>query len=252
MFINDHTDANGDPNGERVSDLVSVIVPSKNRPDCVRRLLESLRSQDYGRFEVIVVDDGSEPPLDPDCADVKVIRNDRSLGASAARNRGFKTARGAMVVYLDDDAEVADPHLITRAVALANSYPNCGAIAFRQLTAEPVPSYMQPAPGSERCYVGQFFSYGCLIRSDVLVTVGGFDEVFFYYEEIELGLRLMDAGYTIIYDPEVSVIHHHDERGWDYQTIYRQMLKNAILTALLRFPASYAVVGVVPPMVRHL
>lgn len=233
---------------------VSVVIASKNRPDSLERAIRSLRRQDCQTFEIVVVDDGSTPPLATDLgSDVTVLRNEHSRGMCAARNRGISVARGELVLMLDDDVEIMDATLISRATALASRFPACAAIGFRQLTPKGVPSYMQPSAASVLCYAGQFFGYGHLLRADALRRVGTFEPAFgYYYEEIELSLRLLDAGYSIIYDPSLSVVHYEDQRGRDYSVISRMTLRNAILTALLRFPITLMPFGIAAPVVRHL
>ncbi|MEI6705033.1 MAG: glycosyltransferase family A protein, partial [Deltaproteobacteria bacterium] len=88
--------------------LVSVVVPSKNRQDLLACTLESVINQTYRRIEIIVVDDGSDTPLAPHLQfffgnNVQCLRNEVSLGAAAARNRGAIAARGEFIAFLDDD-----------------------------------------------------------------------------------------------------------------------------------------------------
>ena len=66
--------------------------------------------------------------------------------------------------------------------------------------------------------------------------VGGF-ALDYYYEEIELSLRLLDAGWSVIHDPSLTIVHHHDWQGRDWRDLNRRILRNTILTAFLRYPA---------------
>jgi len=88
--------------------LVSVIIPSKNRPELLQYTIESVFAQTFQNFEIIVIDDGSNVPLAPllhkRFADqIVCLRNEYSCGAPAARNAGLKYARGYFVAFLDDD-----------------------------------------------------------------------------------------------------------------------------------------------------
>ena len=88
------------------------------------------------------------------------------------------------------------------------------------------------------CYTGHFLAYGCLLRAAALREVGLFEPLFgFYYEEMELSLRLAETGYSVLYDPSLSIIHYQDERGRDEARMYRLMLRNTIFTGLLRCPS---------------
>lgn len=234
--------------------LVSIVVATKNRPDSLDRLVRSLRRQDYQPFEIVVIDDGSEPPLERAGADIiSSLRNEKSLGVSAARNLGISHARGEFIAIFDDDVEVADPTLLSRAVALAHKIPSCGAIGFRQLRPDGAVHYMQPATASWPCYAGQFFAYGTLLRNAALRRVGAFEPLLsFYYEEVELSLRLLDAGYSVVYDPSLRVTHYQDERGRDQTRIYRLMLRNTILTGLLRGPSWCVPAITLAALARHV
>jgi GT2 family glycosyltransferase len=201
----------------------------------------------------LVVDDGSEPPIQGAPREVKSFRNPRSLGVAEARNLGIRHTCGEFIAIFDDDVEVGDPTLLSRAVALAQKFPDWGAIGFRQLRPGGEPHEMQPVMSVMPCYVGGFFAYGALLNAAALKQVGLFEPLLgFYYEEIELSLRLLDAGYTIIYDPSLSVTHYQDERGRDQARIFRLMLRNTILTGFLRCPLWCVPMITLAALARHV
>lgn len=200
-----------------------------------------------------MVDDGSDPPVQGLGAEITSLRNPQSLGATAARNFGIRRASGQFIAMFDDDVELIDPTLLSRAAALAQRVLDCGAIGFRQLRASGDPYPLQPVASLLPCYTGVFFTYGSLARAKALRSVGLFESLFgFYYEEVELSLRLLDAGYSIIYDPSLSVIHYQDERGRDQTRAHRLVLRNTILTGLLRCPL-WCVPGIIlTAIARHV
>ena len=88
--------------------LLSVVLPVFNRQELAERALRSALVQDVADMEVVVVDDGSEPPfcLPVDLAShpkIRVIRQDKNLGESGARNAGVDAARGEWIAFLDSD-----------------------------------------------------------------------------------------------------------------------------------------------------
>jgi glycosyltransferase involved in cell wall biosynthesis len=92
--------------------VFSVVIPTFNRPAALARCLASLTRQDYSkdRFEVIVIDDGSHPPLDASlvrCFPLLNLRLRRqtNAGPAAARNLGALLARGRLLAFTDDDCE---------------------------------------------------------------------------------------------------------------------------------------------------
>lgn len=223
---------------ERDLPLVAVIVPAKNRPDFLARLVDSVRRQRGVRTEIVVVDDGSDPPLGKLGDDVAFVRHPVSRGACASRNSGLEVTRADFVAFFDDDAELASDDVLARSHAWLSALPRAGAVGFRQTDASGATRGVNPSSSAAPCLAPLFYTYGCLLRRRVLDEVGGFAEAFFYYyEEMELSLRVLDAGYDIIYDPAIAVIHYESEVGRNWKRISRLTLRNSLLTVLLRYPA---------------
>jgi GT2 family glycosyltransferase len=221
-----------------MSPCVTVLIPSKNRPDCVQCLVNSIRQQHFSEpIEIIVVDDGSSPPLAISDPDVRLLRNPQSLGACAARNRGFAAANGEFILMFDDDTELHDPSMLQRTIALARSQPKFGAIGFRHLNTDGKPDPYQPADSPVACQAACFFGYGVLLRTEAIREIDGFVENFGYgYEEQDLCLQLHDAGWPVMFAPSLTLLHHHDPRGRNWKRIHRLITRNAIWSTMLRFP----------------
>lgn len=216
--------------------LVSIITPTRDRPDMVVRLLASIRRQTYPSIETLIVDDGSIPPLSQQ-DQARIFRNETSQGFCLANNRAFAQARGEFLLLINDDAELADEHTVQRAVDLALQHPEAGAIAFGQLQPGRQPCPLQPAATDRLSYVARFLGYGCLLRKGLIDRIGGFNPVFgAYHEDIEMSLRILQSGKSILYDPQLQVVHHEDTRHRRFWRIHRQTFRNALLTALLRYP----------------
>ncbi len=103
---------------------VSVIVPTRDRPELLRRAVDAAIAQDYpGQIEVVVVADQSEPDLslrqEGTLRRVRVIRNERTTGLAGARNTGILAARGELVAFCDDDDEWLPGKLAAQVAALA-------------------------------------------------------------------------------------------------------------------------------------
>ncbi|PWB44012.1 MAG: hypothetical protein C3F12_12300 [Candidatus Methylomirabilota bacterium] len=110
------------------SPLVSVIVPTCNRPETLRTTLDSITGQTYPNIEIIIVNDG-----DADLQEVvntyrqqrpvTYVVHDRNRGTGAARNTGLKLARGEYIAYLDDDDRYLPDHIAVLTTAL-NAHPD--------------------------------------------------------------------------------------------------------------------------------
>jgi glycosyltransferase involved in cell wall biosynthesis len=91
------------------ADLLSVVMPTRNRPERLLRASESVLSQDVDSIELVVVDDDSTDDT-PEVLDrlacderVTVVHNAESLGPGGSRNRGIAAARGNLLGFCDDD-----------------------------------------------------------------------------------------------------------------------------------------------------
>jgi glycosyltransferase involved in cell wall biosynthesis len=87
--------------------LVSIIIPFYNKKDTINRSVESVLKQTYTNWELIIVDDKSEPPLDvnEDWKFQKIIclKNQDNLGPGLSRQRGLDMAKGEFICFLDSD-----------------------------------------------------------------------------------------------------------------------------------------------------
>lgn len=104
--------------------LVSVVIPTHNRPELLREALASVAAQTFTDWEVVVVDDGSTPPIDAAALEtmvggrLRLVRHEQPRGVAAARNSGFAAARGELIAQLDDDDRLAPEALSAAAAAL--------------------------------------------------------------------------------------------------------------------------------------
>lgn len=130
--------------------LVSVVIPTRNRPDLVQRAVQSALAQTYPHLEVLVVIDGPDEKTASLLASmaeqrVRVISLKESVGGSEARNTGVREADGEWIAFLDDD-DAWMPRKIELQLACAtqscSSYP---VIACRIIGRTPGRDYVWPA-----------------------------------------------------------------------------------------------------------
>lgn len=222
---------------------LSVVVAARNRPQHLQQLLASLRAQTVPPNEIIVVDDGSQPALPP-LGETVHLRNETSQGACRARNLGFQQAHGEYVFIFDDDAELQDRSLIERATQLAEKLPRMGVIGFRQLTSQGQVHWMQPGSGEQLRLVPSFAGFGALVSRAAFHAVGGFFEPLgYYWEEVELSMKMVDQGFQVVYDPALQVTHHESQEGRDYRIIHRLSWRNTLFTVAARYPLALVPAG---------
>lgn len=92
------------------NEMVTVVIPTRNRPDMVTRAVQSALAQTHRALEVIVIIDGPDPATSAQLAAVKdprltVIALEQNRGAAGARNLGVERAKGDWIAFLDDDDE---------------------------------------------------------------------------------------------------------------------------------------------------
>ncbi len=204
----------------------SIVIPTYERPTQLVACLQSLVSLDYPRhrFEVIVVDDGSSTPLDSVIVPFRrqldlTCLTQPNAGPAAARNTGARRARGAFLVFTDDDCMATPNWLRTLAARFAatpepiiggrtlNALPNDPYAMTSQIMTDAVYAYFNADP-----HRAQFFPTNNLaLPTRRFLEIGGFDTSFplAASEDREFCDRWLHAGLRMIYAPEVIVHHAH-------------------------------------------
>jgi glycosyltransferase involved in cell wall biosynthesis len=199
--------------------LVSVIIPVFNDAQRLRVCLERLEGQTYPhwRYEVIVVDNGSTPPVHLNgMRQVRVLYEPRP-GSYHARNAGIAAATGEVIAFTDSDC-VPAPDWIERGVARLLDEPNCGLVAGRvdvfvhDDAAGPtaVELHEQLTAFQQRRYIEEHH-YGATANvftfRDVIRRVGPFNVQLKSSGDNEWGNRVFAAGFHQRYADDVRVAH---------------------------------------------
>ena len=206
---------------------ITVVIPTHNRPAAVlRRAVDSVlhQSLDPGRVELIVVDDGSQPPATPiDHPRVRWHRVDPARGVSRARNLGATLGTGDYLNFLDDD-DVLLPDALERLLdaATTSDLPEPVAGIGGRCDVDPdgrvLRTYRPASLPRGRCY--QFEpcppgrSFLCkqtlLIPRGAFEAVGGFDFRFRVREWTDLSVRLNEVCSIAGTD---AIVHHRTQHG---------------------------------------
>lgn len=204
-----------------------MIIPAFNRPAATARCVGALRllTPTPGAFEVLVIDDGSNPPLTlggltegDDGPRVRIIRQDNA-GPAAARNAGARAALGRLLAFTDNDC-APDPGWLTALwqAHLENPVALLGGVTVNAARAS-VPAQASQdllaflyADMERRRYDAPFFASNNLaVGSERFAELGGFDTSFPLAagEDREFGDRFFHAGGTLTLVPDAVVRHHH-------------------------------------------
>jgi GT2 family glycosyltransferase len=242
---------------------LTVGIATRNRPDALRRCLASIALIDDLVTEVIVVDDASDTPIAPVldlvpkaiAEKTRIIELPLGLGYIVGRNKMMRLAANEAVLMLDDDAYLIDAEAMRRASDVLRRHPDVGAVACAQAEADgsPWPAAMQPSPVEYRCYVPAYIGFAALLRRSAFVKLGGYQESFhFYGEEKDYCLRLLDAGYDVVYLPDARVAHVPDPAGRSHSRYLRYVIRNDCLSALYNEPLPMTVITVPIRLARYV
>ena len=204
--------------------LVSVCMPTHNRPAMLKQALESIRAQDYPDFEVILVDDGSDDPealrvldeLQPEFDRVgwTILREENRYPA-AARNTAARRARGEYLLFMDDD-NLAKPHELSTLVAAAERAGADVLTSFHHVfhgDHPPAAASSEAANAPLKLFLGDAVNLGvmsnvfgdtnALFRRDAFARIGGFTEDYgINHEDWELFAKATLKGLKLMVVPE--------------------------------------------------
>jgi glycosyltransferase involved in cell wall biosynthesis len=229
----------------RSNPLLSIIIPTHNRPQLLQRAVKSALEQTVEELEVIVIDDGSAEPVNlPEQPRLRMIQLPINRGVSAVRNVGARVAHGRWIAHLDDDDQLLPNFAEVSLHALAHTTLPKPVAALSGLEAVNkngalMQTHLPPTfpRGShfqlEEIKPGQsFFSKQTLVvEREVLLSIGGFDESFSALSYTEMFLRLNPVC-SILGTPIVTyrqfihegprVSHHASRRQSDFNRLMRK------------------------------
>ncbi len=217
---------------------VSVIIPTKDRPEWLARAVSSVARQENIVAELLVVDDGSRRPVPgdfpgPQAITMQVLRHSSSQGQARARNAGIAAARGRWVAFHDDD-DLWSPqklHMVVNAAERAGTtfaYSDGVVVDARGtvLSASPAPT----ATGSAlhrlllQSNVIPCGSSNIVCRADVARYLGGFDEDLSTVVDWDFNIRLAanETG-VAVREPLVAYTVHADNAHLDERSAFADL-----------------------------
>lgn len=239
----------------------SLIVPVYNRPDEVRELLESLTTQRFKDFEVIVVEDGSQLTCKEVCdtyagkLDLHYYPKTNS-GPGQSRNYGAGLAKGEYLIVLDSDVVLPEGYLqavedeLQREPADAFGGPDRANASFtdvqKAISYSMTSFFTTGGIRGGKKKLDKFYprSFNMGIRRDVYMRLGGFSKMRFG-EDIDFSIRIFQAGCRCRLFPEAWVWH---KRRTDFRKFWRQVYNSGIARINLekRHPGTLKLVHLLP------
>lgn len=222
--------------------FVSVVIPTHNNESTIRECLNSLINQSYpkDKYEIILVDDSTDSTTEIAKAyPVKILLRNGLPGAK--RNFGIEQTKGEIIGFIDSDA-IAEKdwiakgvsHFISNKIAVIGG-PNLtpkdspfisscvGEVFSSQLgTSAMSARYTKDGFIARDATETDLISCNMFIRKKIVKEIGGFDETIFPCEENDLMFRVKQAGYKLLYVPDLVVYHRHKS---SIKAFFKQLLR---------------------------
>jgi O-antigen biosynthesis protein len=233
--------------------LVSIVIPTRNGLHLIRRCVENIEEKTtYDRFEILIVDNGSDDPAmlawlrdmqarhTGERGRVRVLRDESPFNYSALNNRAVTVANGGFVCLLNNDMEVISPDWIDEMVSHA-ARPGVGCVGAMLYYPDDViqhagvvlgvggvagHAFKRFPRGSEgvfnRARLVQNYSAvtaACLlVRKSIFLSVGGLDEkeLSVAFNDVDFCLKVRAAGHRNVWTPFAEFYHHESaSRGFE-------------------------------------
>ena len=200
---------------------MTVVAPTYQRADRMRRLVQALEAQTYpvDRFEVVIVDNSSTDSTAAELAALvassplrlRALRTEVNRGPAAARNLGWRAAQAPLVACTDDDC-LPDPGWVEALVRAFGRNDRLGVLQGRTRAPDGPRELWTLAReiGDETPW---FEGCNLAFRREALDATGGFDEDLGWYgEDTSAGWKVVDAGWERDFAPDAVVTHDLEVR----------------------------------------
>lgn len=211
--------------------LVSIILPTYNREQYIRKAIDSVLDQTYRNFELIIINDGSTDETTEIVSEfskkdlrVRIITNKVNLGLVKTLNRGIRDALGKYIARLDDDDFWCDKRKLEKQVDFLEKnieYALVGGGVIRiDKEGKEIVRYLLPEnDGNIRkiILVDNAFAHSTvLFRKDIWEKTGGYDKGFDGLEDRDLWLKIgrLNKFYNFQEFFVYYLVHEHDNPGY--------------------------------------
>jgi GT2 family glycosyltransferase len=225
-----------------------VVLTTGRRPGELAGALASIGQQVGVEAETVVVLNTEDDLEHLEVGGAHVMRPGRNLGIPAGRNLGVSHLGACdLLLFLDDDARLADPGILAAAARMFGADPRLGAVTMRLVDPATgnterrhVPRLRVGRP-ERSSWVTTLLGGACVVRREAFELAGGLPDEFFYaHEETSLAWRLLDLGYRLWYAGEL-VVHHPAVPPARHAQYHFLTARNRVLLARMHLPLPLAV-----------
>lgn len=240
--------------GDNLSEVaVSIIIPCYNRWSFLPRVINSIVSQTFKNWEIIIIDDASENAqyVEDQNGKLRYFRLDERRGSAHARNVGVRRSKGAFILFMDDDAILSSTYL-ENLLQTYEKHQDAGAVGGRLIYVHGGKYFDSDVTFETPVRIGRFsgevlggfdrrtaddvevpvLHVISLIKKEDFASVAGFDEVTYvgnrYREETDLFIRIRKTEKKLYFNPK-ALAYHFDIRSGGQRSI---LLKNEYYVTL--------------------
>lgn len=247
-----------------IKPFISIIIVTYNNEKDILQCIDLIFHQVYplNRIEIIVVDNNSNDntiqllrEFSINNQKITIMENKTNLGWAIGNNNGFSISRGEYLVFLNPDT-IVDKFWLNEMINIYFNRDNVGIVSSKILFYQnheiinSIGTYIGPfgIPGS--LGKGQRYDLfnkiksimgpsgtSLMIRRNIFIKSGRFNEDFFLYcDDLDIGCRIWNMGYSVIYSPKSIVFHKEHASNINSEKYYYLMTKNGIKLTLQYFP----------------
>ena len=223
-----------------MKELISILMGVFNAEDTLGKAIESIISQTYPNWELIIYDDGSTDKsyevavsyVDPRIA---IIRSNHNRGLGYALNRCLEKATGSVIARMDAD-DISLPTRLFTELAYLNTHPDCDVVGTAITMFDNTGDYCTRGVDIAELQREDFIAGSpiahptVMMKRSALVDVGGYNETkdTLWVEDVDLWIRLLQKGCKFHVIPEVLLRYRYD-----YNSVKRQTMQSRINGAVL-------------------
>jgi len=211
--------------GEKDIEKVSIIIATHNRKNELIECLNSLKKQTYPNYEIVIIDnnstDGTRELILNEYPETRLFCNKNNLSLCKPRNFGVAKSLGSYLWFLDSDSTIVNNNCLSVIMKLMKSDETIGSIGGTvYLFDDQSTKIVLPQDNRFNIFDDwdrEYFQLiecdylpgsNLLMKKEVLLKIGGFTEIYdIYWEDRELGLKIIKLGLRNITDRRTIVLH---------------------------------------------
>lgn len=219
----------------------AICITTHNRRDDLARTLAALATLTPAPDEILIAADGcTDGTIDlvrSQYPHVRLLIHDQPRGSVPSRNELAAATTCDVFVSLDDDSYPIDADFIARVRELFSAHPRLAVASFPQRTDEQPETLTATDFGPSR-FTGSYANSGAAIRRAAFEELGGYPDFFFHaYEEPDLALRCVAAGWQVRHETSLLIRHHFTAAQRNEIRTHQRHARNELWSVLLRCPA---------------